>query len=143
MRRTVSISMEDAGEWVAGAVRPRRWWLLWLFGGMLVAGNVLNVRLTPPGWPVASDYVLMLLIPAGAIVMSLRSRIPGWVIGMYGLLGAATFCFLGQLMNDGRLGLRLSMGPGEVERLAENGGLFFGAAWVFCRGCVLLRRQER
>jgi hypothetical protein len=110
-------------------------------GGALVVGNVLNVRLTPPGWPIASDYVLMLLIPIGAIVMSLRSRIPGWAIGMYGLLGAATFCFLGQLMDDGRLGLTMSMGPGEVERLAVNWGLFFSASWVFCRSCVLLRRR--
>jgi hypothetical protein len=120
---------------------PARWWLLGVFGGALVVLNLLNVRLTPPGWPIASDYVLMLLIPVGAIAMSLRSRIPGWVIGMYGLLGAAAFCFLGQLMNDGRLGLTMSMGPGKVEQLAMNWGLFFGVSWVFCRACVLLRRR--
>jgi hypothetical protein len=140
MRPGLSNSLESATD--APAIAPVRWWLLWGFGGM-VAGNVLNVRLTPPGWPVASDYVLMALIPIGGLVMGLWSRAPGWVIGLYGMLGAATFYFFGQLLLDGRLGLRLSGHSGEIRQLAVNWGLFFLGSWVFCRGCVGLRRERR
>ena len=38
----------------------------------------LQPRLTPPGWPIIFDYALMLLLPIGAIIMSIGTSLPGW-----------------------------------------------------------------
>ncbi len=122
-------------------VRPARWWLLWLFGAVVLGGNALSVRPTPPGWPITRDYVLMLLIPVGGIILSLLSRIPGRAIGIYGLLSAWAFLFFGALSNT-RLGLRLGDSH-AFHTFLLHWCLFIFGSWAFCRGCVVLRRGRK
>src|SRR4051812_45764963 len=68
----------------------------WVWAGFAVTLLVLEglrPRLTPPGWPTTFDYALMLLLPIGAVVMAIATSLPGWSLGLYGLLGACTFLF--------------------------------------------------
>ncbi|HEY1686852.1 MAG TPA: hypothetical protein VGG19_18975 [Tepidisphaeraceae bacterium] len=69
--------------------KPRHWWMLVAFTvGIFALEDVLTARLTPPGWPIYSDYLLMLLIPIGAVVMATTTSLPAWSIGLYGLVSA-------------------------------------------------------
>jgi hypothetical protein len=79
------------------------WWALLLTLLVFEGGP----RMTPPGWPIERDFFLMFLIPVGAVVMSSCTSLPGWALGLYGILGAGTF-LLGQL-GDSRLAIGLEM----------------------------------
>jgi hypothetical protein len=97
----------------------------------------LPPRLTPPGWPLAYDYALMLLLPIGGFVMSTMTSLPGWIIGLYGLGGACTF-LLGQL-TDTRLHFRF-VDAASVHLFVANWCVFILASWLICRCLVVLRR---
>ena len=121
----------------AQAVHPRRYWVFAAFLIALVILEALQPRLTPPGWPTAFDYGLMLLLPIGAIVMALATSMPGWLLGLYGLLGACTF--LVAQFNDTRFPLRLDSAR-AIDIIAANWCAFVVFSWAVCRTAVLLRR---
>jgi hypothetical protein len=117
--------------------KPKRWWVLVAFSLLLLVLEGMSPRRTPPGWPTEFDYLLMLLLPIGAIALSLGTSQPGCLIGLYGELGACTF-LPGQL-GDTRLHFRLGAPGGVLWFLVEWSGFIFGA-WMVCRLCVLFRR---
>jgi len=121
------------------SVPPLRPWVWAGFAVALVVLEGLQPRLTPPGWPTTFDYALMLLLPIGAIVMAIGTSLPGWSLGLYGLLGACTFLH-GQL-GDGRLKFRLETSA-EIRSFVVNWCAFIVGAWALCRSMVILRRSR-
>lgn len=119
--------------------RPLRLWVWFGFMAALVALEGFQPRLTPPGWPTDLDYLLMLLLPIGAVVMATVTSLPGWSIGLYGLLGACTF-LQGQF-GDNRLHYRFAT-PAGVQEFLWHWCVFILGAWAMCRGAVVLRRRR-
>lgn len=122
-------------------MKRRGWWLWGAFTfGIYFFEDLYGARLT--GWPVAYDYVLMVLVPVGAIVMAIKTSVPGWAIGLYGVLSAYAF-LLGNL-GDNNLYLRLSLRADWrnfiFEFLLRWCVLMFGS-WLICRVSVYLRRR--
>jgi len=123
---------------VPNVVRKPRGWGLWVcfVFGIFLFEDVVTARLTPPGRPISSDYLLMLLLPIGAALMSISTSLPGWMIGLYGIEGACTF-LLGQL-SDTRLHFRLDQ-PNGVFWFFVNWTAFIFVSWLVCRCSLLLR----
>ena len=121
------------------AIPPRRYWVFAGFAVALVVLEGLQPRMRPPGWPTTFDYLLMLLLPIGAIVMALATSLPGCLLGLYGLFGS--MIFLQAQFTDTRLQFRLGT-PSDVRSFLVFWSAFVVASWAVCRGAVLLRRLQ-
>jgi hypothetical protein len=119
----------------ATAVKPRRWWLLTIvLLGVFSFEDILPPRSHPPGWPENYDYVLMLSIPIGGLLICKLTSLPGWALGFYGL-GAGCSFFLAQARDT-----QFSLDTREaVIGFVINWSMFLVGSWLICRIMVFAR----
>jgi hypothetical protein len=96
----------------------------------------LQPNLTPPGWPTTANYIAMLLVPIGAVVIATATSVPGWTIGIYGAM--SVFVFLPGQLGDGRFKFSLNSSA-DVSFVLFKWCAAVVLAWATCRSTTLLR----
>ena len=135
---TVPTSVLDY-ENAAANRRPRRTWVLLSFFAVVVVGELLLPRLYRWQWPLPGDYLLGALLLTGAIVSALVTTVPGWLLGLYGVVGLCFF-YPGETMTrEFRFGIAE---PGAIKLHIVRWTCALLVAWFVCRSTVLLRRTR-
>jgi hypothetical protein len=120
--------------------KPRRGWVPAVFFAVVVIGELFGVeRLYRWQWPLPGDYVLGGLLLAGAIVSALVTSAPGWVLGLYGLVGLCFFYPGETITREFRFNIAE---PGAVRLHIIRWSWALFVAWLACRSTVLLRRKR-
>ena len=120
--------------------RPRRWWVPGVFFAVVVIGELIGVeRRYRWQWPLPGDYALGALLLAGAIVSALVTSVPGWLLGLYGLVGLSFFYPGETITREFRFSIAE---PGAVRLHIIRWSCALVVAWLVCRSTVLLRRKR-
>jgi hypothetical protein len=120
--------------------RPRRWWVPAVFFAVVVVGELFGVeRLYRWQWPLPGDYVLGGLLLAGAVVSTLVTSVPGWLLGLYGLVGLCFFYPGETITREFRFSIAE---PGAIRLHVIRWSCALFVAWLSCRSTVLLRRKR-
>ena len=117
---------------------PSRVWipLFFFFFSLVTIGEILIVRIYRGPWPVDEDYFLFAILLFGALMTALGSKVSGFVIGLYGLIGLATFMPGSQQSRDFKF--RVAE-PGAVPHWTVGWTIALLVIWTLFRPLVLLR----
>jgi hypothetical protein len=117
-----------------------RAWVPVVFLAAVIAGELLGVeRLYRWRWPLPADYMLGALLVAGAIVSALITRVPGWSLGLYGLVGLCSFYPGETITREFHFGIAE---PGAIRLHVIRWSCALFAAWLACRSTALLRLRR-
>ena|SRR5260221_305463 len=120
--------------------RPCRIWVPSAFLAVVVGGELFGVeRLYRWQWPLPGDYKLGALLLVGAIVSALVTTLPGWVLGLYGLVGLCSFYPGETITREFHFGIA-ERGAIPLHIVLWTCALL--VAWGVCRSTVLLRRRR-
>jgi hypothetical protein len=120
--------------------QPRRVWVLGAFFAVVVLGEMFGIeRLYRWPWPLPGDYALASLLLVGAIVSALVTNLPGWLLGLYGLVGMCFFYPGEMITREFHFGIAE---PGAIRLHVIRWSCALVVAWLVCRSTVLLRRKR-
>ena len=115
-----------------------RWWewlVLGSFSFLILAIEALAPRLSPSRWPTEEDYLAMLMLPVGAIVISLTTKLPHRCLLYYGFFGAVLI----RLPQYPYVFVRAFDDPDMMLHLLVNWTIYVFAFTLFCWATVFLR----